>query len=427
MLDDVFSSMLSQWLKKQIRKRPIWDKRLKLLANCMTYGDAYKGVQVISNGTETRILGARPCQHSWACPECTARKMAKYSTRIAAAIDALAKKGYSAAMFTMTVFHTNHQSCEDTYFLLRKAWELMDKQKTWRRKKKDGTYYVNSGRWSKFQNEFQFKHSVKTMEITFGEHGWHPHIHMLIWFKNADLQKLADWESTLIEEWNCQVDRAAKLLYGEQSDKYRIRKFLEAKTNRPDFEHLGLHISKTEEGKIRAISSADYLCGFGGENELTGLGKIAHKGHMTPFQMLESAHNAKDEQQREYLLNKYFEFAWAVIKNRISRIQFSRTGLKAIIDTHLQTEEFRSIIKKKKEKLSIAAFQNIAWFSSKQWHEISFNDNEYVIPLIKIFATYEDGFNLICELLIANNLPPPVFQKSPAVDYAKLFNEIIAA
>lgn len=435
MLDDVHSSLLSQWLKKKIRESTYYRRKLKLLANCMSYGDLKKGVQIISNGQETRILGPRACQHSWACPECTARQMQKYSKRIAAALDALKNQGYAATMFTLTVFHTAQQSCEDTYFLLRKAWELMDKQKTWRRKKKDGTYYVNCGNWSRFYNEFNFNHHVKTLEVTYGKHGWHPHIHMLIWFKKEDLQKVADWEQRLNDEWAKCTDKAAQILYKNNPKQYEVRKFLESKETRDDAQHLGLHISKTESGKIKEWSSGDYLCGWGGENELTGLGmKTAKNDNMTPFQILEKAYELErtDIIKSHRLLELYMHFAWVVIKNRISRIAFSRTGLKKIISNWLQTETYKEALKKKKEYLNLKPFRNIAWFTSKQWSDICNSDNIYLIPLIKCFAKYEDdpifgygAFELISELMEVNNLSPPVWTKHPSIDYAKAFNDIL--
>lgn len=446
MNDDVHSAMLARWLKKKIRAHDYYHYKLRLLANCMHYAPPSHGVQVISNGDHTKILGPRPCNHSWACPECTAREMRKYSTRIAAALDALKAKGYAAAMFTFTIFHTINQSCEASFWILRKAWNLMDKQKTWRKKKKDGTYYINSGIWSQFNNEFQFTHSVKVLETTYGKHGWHPHIHMLIWFKKGDLQKLADWEQKLNEEWAKQVDKAAKMYYKENEQKYELRKFLESKTDRDDSQHLGVHISKfeTKDGKtkIKEWSSADYLCGWGGENELTGLGlKTARKDNMTPFQMLEKAHNLEhtDIVQSNRLIELYLHFAWTVIKDRISRIAFSRTGLKAIINTHLQTEEFKAVIKKKKESAHLKAFRNIVWFTSKQWSDICASDNIYLIPLIKIFAKVSPDpiivngvevacdfdFQLIAELLEANNISPPVIRKHPTMDMAQAFNELV--
>ena len=430
MLDDVHSSMLSRWLKSKINSHVYYHYKLKMLVNCMTYAPPSFGVQVISNGKDSRILGPRACNNSWACPECTARQMAKYSKRIAAGIDALAKQGYAATMFTMTIFHSAMQSCEDSFFLLRKAWELMDKQKTWRRKKKDGSYYVNAGVWSQFYNRFNLKHHVKTLETTYGKHGWHPHIHMLIWVKKEDLQAVGEWEQKLNECWADCVDRAAKILYKDNEKQYEIRKFLESKTDRDDSQHLGFHISKTDNGKIKQWSSGDYLCGWGGENELTGLGmKVARKDNMSPFQMLEKAWELKetDITESNRLLELYLNFAYTVIKNRIARIAFSRTGLKAIIDEHLQTEEFKEILKKKKDALSIGTYQNIAWFTSRQWGEICCSDNIYLTALIKRFAMYENGFDLISELMLVNNLSPPTTTQHPSIDIAQCFNEMLKA
>ena len=437
MNDDIHSSMLHQWMKKQIRIHPFYKDKLKTLINCMTYADNRLGVQIIANGQYARIIGPRPCNHSWACPECTARQMRKYSTRIGAALDALKKENYAATMFTLTIFHTRTQSCEESFTLLRKAWNLMDKQKTWRRKKKDGTYYVNAGVWSQFHNEFQFTHHVKTLETTYGNHGWHPHIHMLIWFKKDDLQKLAEWEEKLNEEWARCVDKAAKLLWGDQSDKYRIRKFLESKDTREDSEHLGLHISKTKTGKIKEWSSGDYICGWGGNNELTGLGmKIARKDNMTPFQILEKAHDLQysDPDKSQKLINLYFDFAYTTLKHRISRIAFSRTGLKKIIDDYMRTESYKECIKKKKDSLAIKRYRNIAWFTKKQWSDICNHENIYLIPLILNFANVPDdpifgvgAFDLISELLEVNGLDPPFWIKHPSIDFATAFNDTALA
>lgn len=114
-----------------------------------------------------------------------------------------------------------------------------------------------------------------------------------------------------------------------------------------------MFISKTENNQIRGWSSGDYLCGWGGNNELTGLGmKTAKNENLSPFQMLELSYNLKytDPIKSNQLIEKYMHFAWTVIKNRISRIQFSRTGLRAIIDNWLQSEQFKSILKKKETR-----------------------------------------------------------------------------
>lgn len=429
MLDDFYSSVLHTYLKNSINNSVYYHYKLRLLANCCTYGEIGKGVQVISNGKSTRILGVRPCKHSWACPECTAREMSTYSKKIAAGIDALYKQDLVPFMMTLTVFHTIQQDCEITYNILRKAWEIMDKQKTWRRKKKDGTYYVNAGAWSKFYNEFNCKHTVKTLEITYGQHGWHPHIHMLIWVPKSKLQDVAKHEENLQKLWEQCEDKAAKIAYQNHPEQYEIRKFLISKPTRNDYSHQGLYISKNDDGKIKAWSSGFYLCGWGGNNELTGLNmKEAHGKNMTPFQMLEKSYDLRYSNpiESKRLLEKYMYFAWVVIKNRISRVAFSRTGLRAIITNWLNSEEFKKILKKNINNQDIPLYHNVAWFSLKQWREICFT-NDYMhlplIPLIRAFAKYENGYELICELMLVNGLSPPIAKSHPTIDWAQAFND----
>lgn len=439
---DFQSSALQGFLKRAINNSVYYHYRLRMLANCGTMSDPRHGVQVVSNGYATRFIGAKLCHHSWACPYCTAREMSHHSQRIGAAMDALAKQGLTAIMITMTLFHTVRQTCEESYDILRHAWMIFDKNKVWKRKHSNGKTYSKCGAWNTFNNDMKATHRVKTLEITYGQHGWHPHIHMLVWIPKKKLQKVADYERDLINQWKDCVDKAAKKILSPE--RYEYRKFYEAKYELSDNDHEGLFISKNANGKIRAWSSADYICdisakkGWGGNTEVTGLhNKEARNGNMTPFQMLEKAYELHhtDPCLSNRLLELYLHFAWVCISRRLHRIDYSRTGLKAIIDNWMKGHEFKSAIKKKSSDICKSRYHNVAWFTSKQWSDICYkNDVEghyWIIPLITQFAKYEDdpifgvgAFDLICELLIVNNLPPPVFVRHPTIDFADLFNKM---
>lgn len=442
MNDDFKSAYLHTFLKNEIRNNPEYHYKLRLLQNCMTYGEPYRGVQVISNGKETRILGPRACKNSWACPHCTATEMKKYATRIAAGIDALYKQDIVPFMMTLTVFHTAQHSCEQVFDLLRQSWITFDKCKMWRRKRKtplirkqknniEGDTYIKGTVWGNFYQKFKCTHTVRTLEVTHGKHGWHPHIHMLVWVHKDQLQEVAQYEESLNKFWESCVDRTAKKIFTPEM--YEVRKFLESKETRPDAEHKSLFISKNADGTIKRWSSGDYLCGWGGENELTGLNmKTARKDNKTPFEILEIACRAKgiDDETYQKHIQLYFDFAWTVLKNRISRVQFSRTGLKGIIDNWLQSEEFKAVIKKKKQQIAADPFHNVAWFTSSQWRTVTYiNDYEGIplIPLIIQFAKYDNGYELICELMQVNNLSIPPSKKHPGIDIAAAFNALIAA
>lgn len=441
--DDFQSSTLQYYLKNKINQSQHYHYRLRLLVNCCTYADNNAGVQIISNGKDSRIIGPRPCHHAWACPYCTAKKMAKYAKRIAAAIEALEQQNLVPIMITFTIFHTRSQSCEDSFAILRRAWELFDKNGRWTKKRTEqqkngrkqsnnvsGDNYIRSGAWTNFRHDFNITHSVKCLETTYGKHGWHPHMHALFWVPKDKLQNVAEYEESLLKRWlDCENSAAQKILKPRQ---YEIRKFLYAKESRPDAEHKALYISKTPDGKIYRVHSGDYACGWAGEHEITGgtqTLKEARGDNMTPFQILQKAYllEKRDKKQSNHLLRLFMNFAYTVKKNRISRIAFSRTGIKSIIDNFLQSNAGKEYLKKKVSQLNVAAYYNVAWFSKQQWSRLTYiNDycNIPLIPLIIRFATYENGFSLIRELCIVNNLEPPQIQCN-CNDYASELNKLL--
>lgn len=429
MFDDFQSHTLQHYLKNKINQSKVYHYKLRQLANCGVVGEITNGVHILSNGTDTRILGVKMCGHSWVCPACTAKKMAKYSRRVGAAIDALANQGYAAFMITFTIFHTKTMTCKQTYNLLRETFHTMTKKGNWKRKKKDNSgYYVSGGIWNNFIREFDIKHTIKTLEVTYGEHGWHPHIHMLFFVKKHRLQEIASWEEKLITYWNEHTDRVAKKMF--QPKQYEVRKFLESKVNRPDAEHQSVYISKNDNGEILKVQSGDYLCGWGGNNELTGgtkCLKTAKKDNLTPLQMLQKAYDLEylqPKQSRRYL-RLYLHLAWFLISNRVHRIDFSRTGLNAITQNWINSEGYKELYKKKCQSLDVAPYHTVCWLTLRTWREVCYI-NDYlqfpIIPLIVRFATYDNGYDLICELFKVFDLSPPLKNHS-VYDLAEAFND----
>jgi hypothetical protein len=109
--------------------------------------------------------GLVSCGSPWACPVCNAkiaqRRMLETGTRIAAGF----KQGHAVAFLTHTASHHAGD---------RLAWLL------------DGLGYGWSGlKGGRFRNqmteEFGLVGYQRTLEITHGENGWHPHYHSL-WF-----------------------------------------------------------------------------------------------------------------------------------------------------------------------------------------------------------------------------------------------------
>ena len=439
---EIEDNRLHRFLKKEILARPELKYKLRTLLYCGARNVRIKseagGVHIISNGTHTRILGIKRCEQGWVCPVCTARKMKQHSQNIGAGIERLKQDGLIPIMITFTIFHTVQESAAEVLKLLKDTFTIFTKNTTWRRKKANGTYYTNSGQWNRFNHEFNIKHSVKVMETTYGLHGWHPHYHNLYWVPKSRLWEIASWEEDLKAEWRACEDKAAKKIFSEEHYKLRCEMY-----KRCDIKHAaktgyteGLYISKDKNGQARGMEASDYICGWGGNDEVTGYDK-KHAGlkagrnkysHYTLNEMLNEAYYHHDQK----LMDKYLEWAALVISTRTHRIDYSRTGLKELITEYKRTEAYRECMKKKRTHIlgeNHTPYRTVAYFKSEDWQEICWYDltNPYDVPIIELiicFAKYANGYELIKEAMEVNNLPTP-YEKSPTVDYAELFNDML--
>lgn len=441
---EIEDTRLQRFLKKAIRTKPEYYSKLKTLLYCgarnIKVPGNNNGVHIISNGQHTRILGIKRCEQSWVCPVCTAREMRKHSQNIGAAIMKLKQDNLVPIMITFTIFHTVQETAKEVLTVLKNTFYDFTKNATWRRKKADGTYFQSGGAWNKFCTEFGIKHNVKVMEVTYGLHGWHPHFHNLYWVPKERLSEIASWEEDLKKQWRKFEDKNAKKIFTEEH--YNQRKEWYA---RCDIKHKastgyteGLFISKDINGKARAMEAADYICGWGGEDELTGYDK-KHAGaglkqgynkysHFTLNEMLNEAYYHGNKKY----LERYLEWAILVISTKTHRIDYSRTGLKNLIMEYKRTEEYRDCMKKKRTHIAgekVTKYRTVAYFKSEDWQEICWYDieNEYDVPIIELiicFAKYANGYDLIKEVMEINNLPIPL-KKAPGVDYAELFNDML--
>lgn len=434
---EIEDNRLHRFLKKAIISNPNWYSKLKTLLYCgsrnIKVQGGSNGVHIISNGKHTRILGIKRCEQSWVCPVCTAYEMRKHSQNIGAGITKLKEQDLVPIMITFTVFHTIQESAAEVLKVLKETFTKFTKNATWSRKKKNGDgYYESSGQWNQFYKYFEIKHNVKVMEVTYGKHGWHPHYHNLYWVPKSKLSEVAAWEEDLKAQWRKYEDDIAKKIFSEEHYKLRCEMY-----KRCDIKHTkqegyteGLYISKDAKGQARAMEAADYICGWGAEDELTGTDKKqaglkkGKNGHYTLNEMLNRAYNGDEK-----LLEKYMEWAVLVISTRTHRIDYSRTGLKNLILEYKRTEAYRDCMKKKRTHIAaeIAPYHTVAYFKSEDWQEICWYDITSEVPIIELiicFAKYANGYELIKETMEVNNLPLP-YEKAPGVDMAELFNDML--
>lgn len=406
MIEHISDTRLMFFLQKELRKSPELTKMFCSVAYChvrLAKPLGYQpGVFVLTNEDQAKYFGLATCKSSWICPVCSAKQMAKYATEISCALDALAQPKYNqlACMITFTVPHTSGMSCEEVTEIVYNTWKDFMVHGN---KRLNVGYYVNETNkfkhnqkkvlvkskrklkdpFSSFCEEFNCTHRVRVCEYTWGEHGWHPHLHTLFWVDANKINNVISWEKILNDRWMTLAKRNTLKIWNKKfpdkkEDNEKRLDIMYSKLKRPED---GCYISKDKNGKVIIQKSSMYICGWGADKELTGnvRNKARTEGHYTPYQLLEMAANGDKEK-----FELFIEYAKATKLKRHNKINFSvHSGIKKIIAQWKLTNTYREVLKKKamQEKNAHGKWEMVCWFSEKQWYIISLIEMQEKIPL----------------------------------------------
>lgn len=115
--------------------------------------------------------GLQVCANVHACPLCRAKIAERRRLEVQAGIDAAKANGWRVVMFTQTV---RHGIGDDIRTLIG---QICDAQR-------DFTGTRRAMAWRKAIGVQGF---IRSLEITYGQHGWHPHFHCIVFLKDCDL------------------------------------------------------------------------------------------------------------------------------------------------------------------------------------------------------------------------------------------------
>jgi hypothetical protein len=144
--------------------------------------------------------GVATCGSVWSCPVCSSKVLAHRQDEVRAAIAAhLGDRaaGKQLAMATFTIRHSRADSAATLWNAVSKAWAAVTSGKVWQRERES---YGLSG-W------------LRVVEVTHGDHGWHVHVHALLFLDRADgagqvtSGELAAWHGPMIGRWTRAVER----------------------------------------------------------------------------------------------------------------------------------------------------------------------------------------------------------------------------
>lgn len=121
-------------------------------------------------GRSARLHGVTTCKSVWACPVCSAKICAVRQSELELANKAWVTRGGQTYLITLTFPHEMGMPLAQLMHGFTRAKGFLKNSRTYKRILAKG---VRKG-------------SVSSLEVTLGEHGWHPHQHDLV-FATADV------------------------------------------------------------------------------------------------------------------------------------------------------------------------------------------------------------------------------------------------
>jgi hypothetical protein len=254
------------------------------------------------------VSGVETCGRIWLCPVCSAKIRVRRGEEVAVAVGDWIKKGGSCYFLTATLPHEHGDALHDSLKALSEAWRWAT---SLRAAKDDVKLFGVVG-------------NIKSVEVTHGRHGWHPHIHAVI---------LTEEDVPLIDRtgagrdmrawyvgWDDRWARAlARVGWTSGLEGVRLRLDL---VNRSSVAGLAAYVTKLQNGR-----------GLGNEMARADL-KGGRAGSRTPFEILADFATTGDVHDLEL----WHEFEIAT-QGR-SAIRWSR-GLRNLLlpDLEEQTDE----------------------------------------------------------------------------------------
>lgn len=137
--------------------------------------------------------GLETCGSVWTCPVCAVKITESRRTDVKEVLEAHLLAGGKAAMFTLTIPHTKFQKVRELRKAVSESWTKVQQGVGWKTMKR------NVG----------WEGAIRALEVTHGNNGWHPHLHVVILFsKGLTEVKTQVFSGLLFERWARAVARS---------------------------------------------------------------------------------------------------------------------------------------------------------------------------------------------------------------------------
>ncbi len=147
--------------------------------------DRRVGVQYSAQHQGAHYSGLVTCGSVWACPVCTSVIQNRRRVELTTLIDWAYKQGLAPAMVTLTFPHCRFDRLDD----------LLERQAAAFKRFRSGNV------WTLFKRRSGFRGLVRSLELTHGRNGWHPHTHELWLIRYMDEDERRGFLVFLRERW----------------------------------------------------------------------------------------------------------------------------------------------------------------------------------------------------------------------------------
>lgn len=200
---------------------------LKRVSHCgkVLHGAAdFVTVRVNATTGVAGFTGLQTCGSVWACPVCSAGIRHGRSQEVEHAATAHAAAGGRLLFVTFTLPHTVRDALADLLGDLNGAWKRVQQSRGFRGRRDDLGIA-----------------SVRSLEITYGRNGWHPHLHLLLFLDRGSDDQVDDLAGYLEAAWADAVEAGGRKRPNEHGTRVQPVALGAAST-------LARYLSKVQDG-----------------------------------------------------------------------------------------------------------------------------------------------------------------------------------
>lgn len=142
------------------------------------------GIAVMQKEGTMYLSGLSTCSSVWACPVCSNKINEVRSKEVSLVLNHYLKTGYSLGMLTLTSQHNSWEGCKVVKYKELGSFNKM----------------IASRKYKDLCKFYRFEGYIRALEVTIGNNGWHPHLHLAI-ILNNDKTALEAFCNAVVNLW----------------------------------------------------------------------------------------------------------------------------------------------------------------------------------------------------------------------------------